>query len=240
MKRIWLAGIVIASVILIISTHPSHAITLDGIFDLTEWSGFYSAEDGVGPKGYVGPGYGGQDYDVEYIGLKFYTDGTLFFGLQTGFNLVDGSPHGYMPGDLALDVNNDGTYEYAIDFSIHGSDVTFNLYSVSSWNDVAFSQHDVSNPFEYKTGTLIDSFVGVYGSGVFSNNVDGGTSHVIEGTFDLGLLLSYTGGPITLHWTMECGNDYLNVTTSPVPEPSTALLLFAGLAGFVLVRRYIP
>ncbi len=224
----------------LVSVPAVSAITIDGIFDeALEWAGFHAADDGVGGSGYVGPGYGGQLFDVEYIGLKPVGD-KIYFGIQTGFDLPNGSVYEgttYHPGDLALDVDGDGFYEYAIDFNITSGVVTFDLYEVSTWQGVKYSAHAESNPFQYASGTWLASFGGAYGAGVFANNSDGGTSHVLEGGFEMSLLGLYAGGPVTLHWTMDCGNDHLEVTSTPVPEPSTLILVGSGGMGVLLLAR---
>ncbi len=79
-------------------------------------------EDGVGSGGYVGPGYGGQAFDAEYLFYKLEGN-QLSVGLQTGFNII--SDNGilfsdgrrYYGGDLALSFDgNTSNYEYAVDF----------------------------------------------------------------------------------------------------------------------------
>ncbi len=216
-------------------------IVVDGDFNFAgEWEGSNVGEDGVGAGGYVGPGWGGQAFDVEYLGLQF--DGNnLYFGLQTGFDPVNGSGI-YDPGDFALDVDNDGNYDYALDFSFNSSnEVTFSLYENPVWIDGMYNQHAEADPFENtNTNDLLASFGGAFG--MHSNlpsNVDGGISYVLEGGFDMSLLTGYTGGPIGIHWTMECGNDFLNYSASPspVPEPASMILLGSGLLGLAAAGR---
>jgi len=113
------------------------AIEVDGVFDLTEWNGYFSEEDnytGSG-SGWVGPGYGGQAYDVEYIGL--YIDGSdVYFGLQTGFDvtlMAEDAPD-YLPGDFFIDFGNDGSWDIGIDFAINTgdtSDANCRIFTVS-------------------------------------------------------------------------------------------------------------
>lgn len=224
----------------------SASIVVDGTFDTSEWAGNYASDDGVGPGGYLGPGYGGQAFDVEYLGLSI-EGSTLNFGLQTGFDLQNGAWSGgihFAPGDFALDVNNDSIFDYAIDFSISGGNVTYSLLEVQAWEDVMYPQHGIANPFQYDQGTQVgDTFEGGFGSGVFANNADGGTSYVLEGSFDLSLLALHTlGDPIALQWTMACGNDYLTITgdtsaPTPTPEPATMLLMGSGLLGLAGLRK---
>ena len=211
---------------------------VDGTFGLGEWSGYYAAEDGVGNGGYVGPGYGGQAFDVEYLGLCI-TGNTVHFGLQTGFDVVNGA-QGFDPGDFVIDANADGTFDYAVDFSFGAGGLTYTLYENPVWQDVQYPQHSDANPFQNIGGDAVSAlFDSAYGAGIFPNNIDGGISYVLEGSFDLSALDLYTGGEMILQWTMECGNDYLQVKAVALPEPTSMALCCAGLLGIFAARRRI-
>jgi len=133
----------------------SFAVNIDGVFDEAgEWAGYHASEDGVGTGGFVGPGWGGQDFDVEYLGLKV-TGNTVYFGLQTGFDLNDGEVvYGgatYYAGDIAINVDGDSFFEYAIDFSVSSGVPSFSLYQVDSWVDPTFID---STPYKRDSATL--------------------------------------------------------------------------------------
>jgi len=237
MKRFFKISLFVILGVFFVTGNSMAIPTVDGTFNLSEWAGYYAEDDGVRYyDGFVNPGWGGQAFDVEYLGL-YITSDEVYFGLQTGFNVAAADVSGYRPGDFALDVNGDGTYDYAIDFSIAGATASFYLYDVTNWEDSVY--FPIANPFEMKNEgrTPVAVFDGVFGSGEYDNNSDGGLSYVLEGSFNLSLLTAYAGNDIGIHWTMQCGNDYLNQTSAPVPEPATMLLFGCGLIGLATVGR---
>ncbi|WP_456385086.1 PEP-CTERM sorting domain-containing protein [Desulfolithobacter sp.] len=197
-------------------------------------------DDGVAGNGFVDPGWGGQDFDAEY--LYYQLDGnTLSIGLQTGFDVVDGhvrhQGRDYYSGDLALSFDGDESgYEYAFDFGLYtdsyyntlGTTDDSGLYLVHDWNnDIYFSE---SAPFAMEAGSLLTT-----GSTEAGYDPSADSYYRIV-SFDISSLSlsAFTG--VDVHWTMSCGNDAID-GTAPVPEPATMLLFGAGLAALATGAR---
>lgn len=200
----------------------------------------YWVEDYVsGGGGWLGPGDGGQNYDVEAMYLGW--DATNYYiGIVTGFPLAGLDEfNGYYvqhwdAGDIALDVTGDGFYDYAVDVSSGGILRSGSLAwqnpdvaGMPAWGGAA----DPLRVTSWSNSTPISAFRYDTFSGRYS----------IEAVIDRS-----TFGPINsvfAHWTMGCGNDVgeLAINTEPippVPEPSSLMLLGSGLAAAgVFMRR---
>lgn len=218
-----------------------------GFWDVEGWTQI-ADDDGVGQNGFVNPGWGGQGFDAEYLYYK--TEGSILsIGLQTGFDVLDGkyryNRKNYYSGDLALSFDNDSSsYEYGIDFGLFTRDFygrrvdagndrsgvdAAGVYAVSDWNNnIEFPQ---AAPFAITDGTLV--------SGLLSNSAGkSGSSYFRTVSFDLSTMDIDQSWSVDLHWTMSCGNDFIegNIATD-VPEPGSLILLFLGTAILVLGYR---
>ncbi len=169
----------------------------------------------------------------------------------------------YFAGDLALSFDGLPGYEYAVDFGLLTKDYNGNdlvsadtgfddgvdgagLYRVTEWNnDILFPE---SSPFAMDEGTLIAGALteNETGSGV-TGSMSGWCGQYIECmsyyrvvTFNLDDVVTQAGDfTVDTHWTMSCGNDYINGSVvlshndSAVPEPSILALFSLGSIGLV-------
>lgn len=182
----------------------------------------------------------GQVWDME----KFELDGNVLT-MTGGFNFTNpGGYGGWRPGDLFIDVDGTGGYDFVA--VIGGATSTYDVYNlvIANVEDVYYSQNALSTPWRYKNnGSLITSNESIlYGS---YSDVEG-----LHYTAELDLTwltpyLSLDGATVTLHNTMECGNDNLigqyfvggDSYVTPVPESSNVLLVLGLGLGILITYK---
>jgi len=147
--------------------------------------------------------------------------------------LPAGGKSGLLPGDIAINADNDMTTGYkGFEYGLSISDS--HLYDVSSWNDVCYTQHMISTPWSIASGIdkgLVD----------FSYSLEQNSHYVIEAAIPLALLGldANSAHSLNINWTQQCGNDYLNLNAdvNPVPEPMTMLLFGPALLGLMGLKK---
>ncbi len=224
------------------------------------YGGAYLIEDAVGSGGYLGPGYGGQPYDLEALYVERVGDRYLITGIsgapQVGAPgdpppLSDPSAREYGIGDFFVGVMNGSSLDplFAIEMDGYTYGIDGNGYTVSQ---------DPANP----RGAIVTDMGtrnGLPDWGGVSDpvQIDGASGTVVgyatmnyeylnplhtgfQASIDAVLFETLLGGADTfiVHWSEACGNDFLRLeaTLTRVPEPG-ALVLWAGGLGLLLLQQ---
>jgi len=208
---------------------PSDAYLINGLLDdwgvqpHIQWvpsSGIsWIEEDNWGSGHSSFPG-GGELYDAEAL-YAHVTGGMTYVALVTSFPC--GGVQSDLPGDFGIDLDLDGVYEYGLKTT--GAQAG-GLFANPTW--MPTTTYTSSSPSRILGGTLIDTQPLVYHQTSIIEN--GYPTWVIESRFDWTSIGGDPAAPFGLHWTMDCGNDRLDLQVNPVPEPATVLLLAPGLA----------
>lgn len=195
---------------------------------------YYYVEDWTGDpaNGWLNPGWGGDDYDVEAV-YAAYDNDYVYLAVVTGFPQKGRFrfPDYHQPGDIAVDTNLSGDYDLAVDTSADGLVRRGNL----TWQDPVMGGfnpwHGVSDPLRVTGWSQTLSSVD-WSYGEFAGR------YAIETVLDRNLIDPENG--FAVHWTMGCGNDAGDLAISvadPVPEPASIALLGLGLLGGGLARK---
>ena len=194
--------------------------------------------------------WGGERYDVE--ALYFDNDADFFyFAMVTSFPMS--GYNGVAAGDLAIDLDGNNGYEYGIKTQDMPVDQSNDLQAIRKDPDWEFGTHE----FPLYMKASYGSFIGYaqiyykYYPGLEINPLPPPVGEqpfrdtwILEGKVKRSDFISHPpqdGDTIKLHWSMYCGNDYIDLTgdfdATPIPEPATLSLLGLGLLGLLGARK---
>jgi len=215
--------------------------------------------DSAGNGGYLGPNYGGQNYDAEMMAVALQGD-QLLIAIVTGQRPDNGFKK-FGPGDIRIETSA-GTYAVevgggrggatgsAIAEGAPGATYTLNGngYTTGYAADPGHPAGTIwaapgwlNDPINPKEPTQIKPGTGTYvgtADYAYTLNDDPTNQHAV---IELAIQLAPFAGQTleSVHWRPGCGNDELDVNAGSVfiPEPSAVLMLLGGSMALIAARR---
>jgi hypothetical protein len=198
---------------------------------------------------------GPADFNIYGIDVTG-SGGKITFDMYTNFDSEgsydDGTVYVYL-ADLALDLNQDGTYEYGIVLKDHGDwtqgtaptsgDLDVGLYSVTSWDTSAHFMEEYSGYIyggKWDQADPKDPNVAIAGGSNVGNadvsftDISGDNPSYLWSVSINASDLTISGAWDVFWGGTTCSNDAIG---GSVPIPPSVLLLASGMIGLVALRR---
>ena len=223
--------------------------------------------DTAGDGGYVGPEYGGQNYDAEFMAAA-RNGNTLYVALVSG-QRPDNGLQRYSPGDIRIVANGTTTYGIEVGGGAGGGAGTaqtegaagsfYNLnssgYTVSAaatptaqtvgsiWKNVTWTNDPLgmNSPVQFTiNGGSTQVGTADY---IFTRNTVTTQHSIIEFAFDITALIGTGSGLLDITWGPSCSNDLAEIFVVvpsrdiPTPAPAALPLFLVGIGGMAMLRR---